>query len=128
MPNSGIELVDVILAFAGGADGFRTAEDGISVVSTTGQIVASGVTLLSPVRGALIANPAASAITLVKIAVDVQTAQELSLGDALTVVGNGVSVAAAVCMVIPGGQPAAVALGVVGRAMTIGGIGLRTYP
>jgi hypothetical protein len=115
---------DVHIAVAGGSQSVYTAGSGISILSATGQAIAGVVSAIGPIGGAIAVNPAAGLITLIKIGVDANSTDQVNVGDALSIVGNSVSVMAAVCAVVPGGQPVALTLAVVGRAMALAGIGL----
>jgi hypothetical protein len=54
---------------------------------------------------------------------DAKNANQVNVGDVISVVGNSLSVAAAIMLVVPGGQPIAIGLGVIGRGLTLAGIG-----
>ncbi|MDO9434967.1 hypothetical protein [Hydrogenophaga sp.] len=118
------QKVDLLIAVVGGAQGGFTAGDSISILSAAGQAIAGIVTAIAPIGGGIAVNPAAGLLTLVKIGIDADRRAELNLGDALSVVGNGVSLAAAFLMVVPGGQAVALPLALIGRAMALAGIGL----
>ncbi|QCX50393.1 hypothetical protein [Ralstonia pseudosolanacearum] len=99
--------VDVVIAVTGGADSLRTSLPSgqpVSIISASGQAIAGVVSALGPIGGAIAVNPAASIITLVKIGLDVRDSRSIDVGDAVSVVGNSVSVVAAICAVVPGGQ------------------------
>jgi hypothetical protein len=63
-------------------------------------------------------------ITLIKVGVDASQSGQINIGDAVSIVGNSVSIVAAVCAVVPGGQPLALGLATVGKALAVAGIGL----
>ena len=107
---------DIVLAVAGGATNMATAGQGISVLSASGQTIAGIVSAVAPIGGAIAVNPAAGLITLIKVGIDASNGQ-VSVGDAVSIVGNSLSVAAAVCAVVPGGQP--LALGLIVRSRMI---------
>lgn len=87
---------DLYIAVVGGGQGVYTAGSSISMLSASGQAIAGVVSAVGPIGGALAVNPAAGLITLIKIGLDAQTSNQINVGDALSVVGNSVSVAAAV--------------------------------
>ncbi|MBU3738531.1 MAG: hypothetical protein FGM55_06205 [Rhodoferax sp.] len=115
---------DVYIAVVGGSQSVYTAGSGISILSATGQAIAGVISAVAPIGGAIAVNPAAGLITLVRIGMDANSANQVNVGDALSIVGNSVSVIAAVCAVVPGGQPIALSLAIIGRAMALAGIGL----
>jgi Ca2+-binding RTX toxin-like protein len=114
---------DIVVAVANAGTGMVTAGQSISAVSATGQFFAGVVTALRPVAGASIFGLPAAGITLIKISSDLNNLNQFNVGDAISVVGNSVSIAAAVCLVTPGGQAIAVPLLVVGTAISAAGIG-----
>lgn len=118
------EAFDVVVAVVGGAEGYFSAGDQIAMLSASGQTIAGIVSAIAPIGGAIAVNPAAGLVTLLKIGVDANQSAELNIGDALSVVGNSVSLAAAFLAVIPGGQPMALSLAVIGRGMALAGLGL----
>lgn len=76
----------------------------ITVVSSAGQIVGSAIGLtVSSATSVGLTNLAGMAgvsgfVTAVKVSVDVQNGREIALGDAITLVGNGVMVVAGVAV------------------------------
>ncbi len=120
--------IDVVIAVTGGADSLRTSlpsGQAVSIISASGQAIAGIVSALAPIGGAIAVNPAAGLITLIKIGLDIRDSRSIDVGDAVSLIGNSVSVVAAICAVVPGGQPLSLGLAVIGRALAISGIGLN---
>ena len=118
---------DIYIAVVGGGQGVYSAGPGISIISAGGQFIAGVVSAagrFGAIGGAIATNPAAGLITLVKIGTDASNEGKVNVGDAISVVGNSVSIAAAICAVVPGGQPVALALGLIGRSMALAGLGV----
>jgi uncharacterized membrane protein YccF (DUF307 family) len=104
-----------------------TAGEEISILSASGQLIAGVATAVAPIGGplalaSLALNPAAGLITLVKIGTDASNTNQVNVGDAISVVDNSISIGAAIIAVVPGGQPLALSMLVIGKAMALGGL------
>jgi hypothetical protein len=110
---------DVVIAITGGFAGVYTAGQNISMVSASGQAITGVVSAAAPIGGAIATNPAAILLTVTNVSLN-----GLSIGDGLSLIGNGLSIAGAVAAVIPPATPVAIGLMGLGRALAYIGLGV----
>ena len=109
--------VDIIIGVIGGSQGLATAGGDISLISAGGQAIAGVVSIIPGASVAI--NPAAGLLTFIKIGIDANKSNQVNIGDAISIVGNSVSVVGAILTIVPGGQPVGVPLLAVGRALAL---------
>lgn len=126
--------VNLFVVTGSGAEGIYSAHaDGrpVAIMSGDGQALVGIVNGVASVAGnripglaqavALATNPMAATWTVAKIGMDIRDFRKLSLSDAISIVGNGFAMAAAVISVSAGGAAAAIPLLAIGAGLTIAG-------